>query len=62
VVQLNVFEETINWNAHGITDWSAERATNCVMDDGALLIDTLPKDYAYVLQCRQNVHMSYKIE
>jgi len=42
-------EDTINWNAHYITDWSGERATNGLVD-GALLIYMLTKDPTYVIQ------------
>jgi len=46
---LESFEEKINWNAHYTIDWSAESATNGVMDGGGL-IKMLPKDHIYVVQ------------
>jgi len=60
-VELKCFEGSTNWNAHYITDWSAERATNGVVD-GVLLINMLPKDHTYILQCLQYIYMLYEIK
>ena len=49
MVQVKCVVETINWNSHYTTDWSAESATNGVMDVGGCM-NMLPKDHIYVVQ------------
>jgi len=49
VVQLKCSEEIRNWNAHYTTDWSAQSATNGVVD-GGVFMNMLPKDHIYVVQ------------
>jgi len=55
VVQLKCYEETINWNAHVITDWSCERVANGVVD-GALVTPVM-----CYLQIKRMSFMSYII-
>jgi len=49
VVQLECFEETINWNAHCTTDWSAASATKGVWVWSGCM-NMLHKDHIYVVQ------------
>ena len=43
------------------TDGSAQRATNGVMD-GGVLINMLPEDHTYAVQCLQYTYKLYRIE
>ena len=49
VVQLKCSEEIRNWNAHYTTDWSAQSATNGVVD-GGVFMNMLSKDHIHVVQ------------
>ena len=57
---MKYFEETIDWNAHYTTDWSAESAMNGVMD-GGVFENMLRKDHIYVVQ-GYSIYMSYRIQ
>ena len=57
---MKYFEETTNWNAHYTTDWSAESATNGVVN-GGVLMNMLPKDHIHVVQSH-SINMSYVIQ
>ena len=58
VLQLKWFEKIINWNAHYITDWSAERATNSEVD-GGLLINIIVVCYLRFIHMLFNVYNIY---
>ena len=46
---MKCFEEKMNWNTNYTTDWSAESATNVVMD-GKVFMNMLRKDHIYIVQ------------
>ena len=47
---MKSLQKTINWNAHYTKDWSAESATNGLVDGGEFM-KMLLKDHVYVIQC-----------